>query len=217
MADTDEGGYKLRFLRAEFTSLVGNISIALLRTELIALVLSVPITDARMMLLGNGVTVEWLGEPPTVADRQAVRDKVASFVGGTTTSAPIEVESLGITSATTAALVDVIDVTTPPRDGGTYLIVTASLLGMLATVANTGVRGVVTMTRIRGATSKSRQWEHNWTRAEPQFFGPCLDFRCEAGDVLRVLMQVGKVGAAAATAQMSMARVSIDQIAPAGA
>jgi hypothetical protein len=217
MADDDGGGYRIPFLREAFTALVGNIPIALLRSELMALPLTVPVSDARMMLMGNGVIVEWLGEPPTVQDRQAVRDKVAAFVGGTTTSEPIEVESLPITSATTAALVDVIDVTTPPGNGGTIQIMWCALVGMLATVANAGVRGVITLTRIRGATQVVRQYEHNWTRQEPQLFGSGITFKCQAGDKIRVLLQVGKVGAPAATAQMAMARVTIDPIAPPGA
>jgi hypothetical protein len=207
--------YRITLLREAFTSLQGDVPLELFKQTLLTLPLTVPITDVRRSPSGNAIVLEWFGDPPSIADRGAVNDAAAAFVGGVTTSAPIEIESLGITSATTATLVDVIDVTTPPRDGGTYLIVTDSQVGMLATVANAGVRGLVTMTRIRGATSKTRVWEHNWTRAEPQFFGPSLDFRCEAGDVLRVLMQVGKVGTPAATAQMSMARVSIDQIAPA--
>lgn len=70
----------------------------------------------------------------------------------------------------------------------------------------------MTLTRIRGANEVSRAYEHNWDRLQPQTFSGPLTFQCAAGDRIRVRLQIGKIGAPAATAQLSMARVTIDQI-----
>lgn len=199
------------YARSDFAALTGAIPIDLLRSRLSGLPQTVTIIDVRFTPQQDGVIVEWLTFPGA-ADVQAVDDSIATFAGGTTSSAPLEVESLGITSATSSALVDVIDTTTPPLDAGTYQVFWNSLVGMLAAVANTGVRGVITLTRIRGAANVSRQWEHNWTMQQPQLFGGGITFQCAAGDRIRVLLQVGKVGTPAATAQMAMARITIDQI-----
>jgi hypothetical protein len=83
---------------------------------------------------------------------------------------------------------------------------------MLATVANAGVRGVLTLTRTQGASAVSRSWEHNWNLQQPQTFSGCITFLCREGATLRALLQVAKVGAPAATAQMAVARITADKI-----
>jgi hypothetical protein len=208
--------YRITLLREAFTSLEGEIPLELFKAKLLTLPLTVPITDVRRSPSGNAIVLEWFGDPPSVADRGAVNDAAAAFVGGVTTAAPLAIESLGITQATTSALVTVLDATTPPRDGGTYAFSWNCLVGMVATVANTGVRGVFTASILRGQTIISRQWEHNWTMQQPQHFGSTSTFECEAGDRIQVLLQVAKVGVAAATAQMAVCRITVDQLAPKG-
>ena len=106
--------------------------------------------------------------------------------------------------------------TTPPRDAGTYQILTTCMVGMLATVANTGVRGTVTYQLIRGgAVAAERSYSHGWNQQEPQTFSAPLTFECQAGDRIRARLQVTKLGVAAATAQLARARVTIDQLSPA--
>ncbi len=207
--------FRKTFYSSEFTALGGalaaNKDVIDAALASITPPLTVPINETRLALGGAALIVEWATLPPS-SDVAAVTAKVPTIVGVTTSSEPVELESLGVTSATDGTLVDKIDFTTPPLSKGTYQVIWDSLLGMLATVANTGVRGVITLTRTRGASSVSRQWEHNWTMQQPQLFGSGITFKCEAGDTIRARLQVAKVGAAAATAQMSMARITIDQI-----
>lgn len=161
--------------------------------------------------IGNDtIMVEWTTFP-SQADIPRLDAAVEEFTGGSTDE-PFEVESLDATSATTSNLVGVIDFTTPPLDSGTYQVTWNALVGMLATVANTGVRGVLTLTRTQGSDVVSRQWEHNWNLQQPQLFGSVTTFRCQSGATIRAHLQVAKLGAAAATAQMGGARVTIDKI-----
>lgn len=201
---------KILFARSEFVAVPGGqqLSRELLLAYLSQLVWSVPIIGLE--IVPDGAVVQWAALPSS-ADQTQMLAAVAAFPGGVTSRAPIEVESLGITPATSAVLVDVIDVTTPLLEEGTYACEWTTLVGMLATVANTGVRGLITWSRIRGAVIVSRAYEHNWTMQQPQLFGAGLTFTCQAGDKIRALLQVAKVGAAAATAQMAMARITIDR------
>jgi hypothetical protein len=178
--------------------------------------LSLPVNETRLALGGAALIVDWAGLPSS-ADVAAVTALVPTIVGVTTTSAPIELESLGTTTTTdTVTPVDKIDFTTQPLDAGTYQVMWDALVGMVATVANTGVKGIITLTRIRGASSVARTWSHGWNQQEPQLFGSGITFQCNAGDRIRVQLQVLKLGVAAATAAMGMARVTIDQIARPG-
>ena len=150
---------------------------------------------------------------PTPADIALADAAVASYIeSGAASDEPLQIESLAVTSATDATLVTVIDQTTPPRAAGTYQISWTSLIGMLATVANTGVRGVITLTRTQGASVVARTWEHNWNLQNPQTFSGCITFICQEGATLRARLQVAKIGASAATAQMAVARITADKI-----
>jgi hypothetical protein len=202
-----QSNYERFYPRGDFVALTGPVPAPLLEPALLGLTLTVPIADVRLTST-SGVIVKWQ-DIPTGADITAVDAAIAAFAGGTTTSAPIEIESLGITSATTATLVDVIDHMTLPREAGTYQILWTSLVGMLATVTNAGVRAVITLTRSDGV---SRQWEHNWNLQQPQTFAGGITFKCTAGQTIRARLQVSKLGAPAATAQMAMARITIDQL-----
>lgn len=201
------------YQRAEFVSLLAgfDLDIDQISAQLGSLSLSAPVVNVERLSQNEGILVQW-EVMPTAGDIVAVDGVIAAFTGGAVSSDPVEVESLGITNATTSTLVTVIDVTSTPRERGKYLVTWDSLIGMLAAVANTGARGVITLTRTRGASSVSRQWEHNWTLPQPQLFGSGLTFSCEAGDTIHVLLQIAKVGAPAATAQMAVARVTIDRV-----
>lgn len=198
------------YRRARFTAmLAATVDIALFKAELTALALAEYPDDVRPLPDG-GVIVEWLETLPSSATLAAINGKVASFVGGATTDALLVKEELGLVNATVQdELVTVIDETTPPRSQGVYIASWNCLVAMATTVTNTGVRGVMTWQLLRGEQVIERAYEHSWTRAEPQHFGSSLVFDCIAGDRIRGLLQVAKLGAAAATARMAMARVSV--------
>lgn len=200
------------YTRTDFAALSGPVPIPLLTSSLRLLTLTLPVRDVRATL--DGAVVEWESLPPQ-ADINAVDAAVAAFTGGATTAEPFELESLGVTNEAAGALVDKIDFTTPGLDAGTYQVLWAALVGMLATVTNAGVRGLITLTRMNGDGSGavSRPWEHNWNLQQPQTFSGGITFKCTAGQKIRARLQVQKVGAAA-TAQMASARITIDQISP---
>lgn len=200
--------------RADFLALPGSIPLPLLRAVLGAVPQTVSIIDVRLTPQQDGAVVEWLGRPAT-ADVQAIDDAIAAFAGGATTSEPFELESLASTNAPSdGSLATVIDFTTPSLDGGTYQVLWAALVGMLATVANTGVRGLITLTRMNadGSGAVTRSWEHNWTMQQPQTFSGGITFKCQTGQKIRARLQVQKLGVAAATAQIGGSRITIDQI-----
>ncbi len=202
--------FRKYYAQAEFVAMASvPVDAAQFETFLSTLNLAVPVVDVYPV---NGFVAVQFAELPTASVLTALDAAVAAFVAVPPTDAPLEVESLGITSATSATLVDVIDATTPPRDAGTYRVDWCCLVGMLAAVTNTGVRGVVTITRTQGGNVVSRQWEHNSSLQQPQTFSGGRTFKVEQGATIRVRLQVAKVGAPAATAQMSAAVVIADKI-----
>jgi hypothetical protein len=207
MADEDSG-YRIKFLREAFTALVGNIPIALLRTELLALVLTVPITDARMNLSGSAVIVEWLGEPPITADRAAVANKVASFVGGATTAQPFVYNSFAVAASTSSTPVVKINETTPPLDEGTYQFSWTSSLRMQAVIANTGIQADITFTRSDGV---SVHQDDAWDRNVKHAYNGSMPFPILAGQTVTSLLTFQRLGASG-TAEMSGARITVDKI-----
>lgn len=216
-----DDNFRKTFYAHQFTALGGgslaeNKDVIDAALTTIAPPLSLPVNETRLALGGAALIVEWAALP-SAADVAAVTALVPTIVGVVTTSAPIELESLGTTTTTDAVTpVDKIDFTTQPLDAGTYQVMWDALVGMAATVANTGVKGIITLQRIRGATIVERQWTHGWNQQEPQLFGSGISFQCNAGDRIRVRLQVLKLGVAAATAAMGMARITIDQIARPG-
>lgn len=176
--------------------------------------LSKPVNETRVSLGGAALIVEWTSLP-LQADIDRVNALIPTIVGVATTAQPIEVEALAVADNATTVLADVIDITTPPRDAGTYQIVAACQLGMLATVANAGVRAIWTFSRIRGADVVSRPYEDNWDLQQLHMFAAAITFTCLAGDRIRARLQFARIGVAA-TARVSQARVTIDQLAPAG-
>jgi hypothetical protein len=206
-----ETTFRKYYAQTEFTAMAGEfVHAEQFALYLTTLPLGLPAVDVRAVQT-HSVSVEWDDFPPP-GDIAIVDAAVAAFVALPPTDEPLQAESLGITSATTSTLVDVIDVTTPPRDAGTYQVLWDCLVGMLATVANAGVRGLITLTRTQGSSVVTRQWEHNWNLQQPQTFSGGITFECEAGATIRARLQVAKIGAPAATAQMSVARITADKI-----
>ncbi len=207
MAESD---FRRYYAQNEFLAMAGiPVDAAQFETFLSTLDFSVPVVDAYPV--DSFIAVQF-NQLPTQGDLNTLNAAVASFAATPPTDEPVEVESLNITSATSSTLVTVIDVTTPPRDAGTYRVDWCCLVAMLATVANAGVRGVLTATRTQGSNVVSRQWEHNWTLPQPQTFSGGRTFKVEQGATIHVLLQVAKVGVPAATAQMGSAVVTIDKI-----
>jgi hypothetical protein len=205
-----ESDFRKYYAQSEFTAMATvPVDAAQFETHLSTLSFSAPVLDVYE---SNGFIAVQFNQLPSPADITILDAAVATFVAVPPTDAPLVAESLGITPATTSALVTVIDQTTPPRTAGTYQISWTCLLGMLATVANAGVRGVLTLTRTQGANVVTRTWEHNWNLQQPQTFSGCITFLCQAGATLRAHLQVAKLGAPAATAQLSVARITADKI-----
>lgn len=214
-----DDSFRKTFYTFQFTALGGgslaeNKDVIDAALASIAPPLSVPINETRLALGGGALVVEWAALP-TAADVAAVSAKIPTIVGVATTATPIEIEALAVVDNPTTDLVDVIDVTTTPRDGGTYQILCNCQVGMLATVTNAGVRALATFSRIRSAQIVTRPYEHTWDRQQLQLFSPDITFTCIAGDQIRARLQFARIGVAA-TARLSQARITIDQIARAG-
>jgi hypothetical protein len=172
----------------------------------------VPFADVQLTTSG-GVRIDW-GAMPSEDDLSEVTSRIATYTGGSTASAPLVAEVPGITSATVQDVpVTVIDETTPARTKGNYEASWVSLIAMQAAVANTGVRGSVVFELIRGGVvAATRDYSHGHRESEPQTFGSSITFECVAGDRIRGVLQVTKLGAAAATARMAKARISITKL-----
>jgi hypothetical protein len=205
-----ESTFRRFYRQAEFLGMAGNpVDPAQFATFLTTLPLSEPVADVRVSVQGI-VGVEW-ADLPTQNDLDILDNAVATFAAAPTTDQPFELNSFAATTATTAALVDKINFTTPPLAAGTYQVLWTSMLRMVAAVANTGVRGVMTLARQPGNTQV--QQESNWDLAQKIAFNGGLTFQVTAGQTISALLQLNKLGAAAATAEMSGARVTIDKIA----
>ena len=206
-----ESQFRRYYHATEFAALAGEMPVpAQFKTHLSTIGLGTAVAEVRAVD-NLSIVVEW-ADFPALGDVALVNAAVASYAAVGASEELLERESLGITAATTAALVTVIEATTPPRAAGSYRVDFCALVGMLATVANTGVRGVFTVTRTQGADVKTRQWEHNHALQQPQTFSGGRSFKVEHGATISVKLEVGKVGAAAATAQMASAVVTIDKI-----
>lgn len=205
-----ESSFRKYYAQSEFVAMGGDpVDADQFETHLTTLTFSVPVVDVYEV---NGSIAVEFSVLPTPLDLTTLDAAVAAFVAVGPTDELLEVESLAITSATSSALVDVLDQTTPPRAAGTYRIDWCCLVGMLAAVNGTGVRGVFTVTRTQGPEVVSRQWEHNSSLQQPQTFSGGRSFVCAQGATIRVRLQVAKVGAPAATAQLAQAVVSAIKI-----
>jgi hypothetical protein len=195
------------YRRADFTSLVGNIPLALLRTTLGALVLTVAIADVRFTPAEDGVIVEWF-PLPVANDLVIVDAAVAAFVGGVTTSEPFEINSFAATTSNSAVAVDKVDFTTPQLSPGTYQVIWNSSLRMQAIIANTGVRATMRVTRSDGVFVEQTD---GWDLTEPHGYNGALTFKILAGQTIRTRLQVVRLGASG-VAEISGVRITIDQI-----
>jgi hypothetical protein len=204
-----ESSFRKYYAQSEFVAMnTVPVDAAQFETHLTTLSFSVPVVDVYEV---NGSIAVEFSQLPTPGDITTLDGAVAAFVAAPPSDSLLEIESLGITSNPNTALVDVLDVSTPPREAGTYHVNMSCLVGMLATVANAGVRGVVTFTRTQGANVVSRQYEHNWNLQQPQTFALGIPFDCEQGAIIRVRLQVARIGNAA-TAQMAMARITAKKV-----
>lgn len=192
---------------SEFTSLVGSMSIPLLRTTLGQVALTVPLVDVRLAPYGDSVVVEW-ANIPTAPDVTAVDAAIAAFVGGTTSKAPLEVNSFAVATSSSGTPVTKIDITTPPLDAGTYQVIWVSSLRMQAVAANTGIEGKVRITRSDGVFVEQ---DDAWDLANRHAFNGGLTFTVLAGQTIRVQLTFSRLGASG-TAEMSGARATIGQL-----
>lgn len=201
--------FRRRYTQTDFTSLATSIAegIPLLRTALAVLVLTVPVSDVRLDLSANAAIVEWLSLPSS-ADVAAVDAAVAAFTGGTTTSAPIEINSFGTVTSTSATPTVKITHTTGALDEGTYQVIWNSSIRMQAVIANTGVEGRISIARSDGATVAQTD---AWDLANNHVFNGAITFQILAGQTIAVTLSFLRLGASG-TAEMSGARITIDKI-----
>jgi hypothetical protein len=202
-----ESNYTRIYLRAEFTSLVGNIPIALLAAQLTALPLTVPIMDVRFTPQEHAVIIQW-GSFPSAQDILALDAAIAAFAGGTTTSSPFEYNSFGVSTSASGTPVTKLNNTTPPLDAGTYQVLWTSSLRMQAVAANTGVEGKIRLTRSDGAIVEQ---DDAWNLANRHAFNGAITFQVLAGQTITSLLTFSRLGASG-TAEMSGVRITVDKI-----
>lgn len=204
-----ESTFRKYYAQTEFLAMnTAPVNAEQFGTYLATLPIAQPVIDVRAVQQ-HSISVEW-ADLPAQSDIDVVDQAVATFTAQPTTDEPFELNSFGATTATSSALVDKIDFTTPPLEPGTYQVLWVSMLRMVAAVAATGVRALITLTRSDGT---SVQQESHWDLAQRVAFNGGLTFHVLAGQTIRAHLQVSKIGVAAATAEMSGARVTIDKIA----
>lgn len=192
-----------------FVSLLTSVNIGILTASIEALSLSEP-PDLVLLIGPNRVRTVWLGTFPSAADVLAVDGAVASHTGGTTSGAPQQVENLGNVDATSGSFVTVFDVTTPPLDAGTYLVLVETELSMPVVQSNTAVQAEFRL----GAGSGTLIGRTTVASAtQPTGFDPHAMLARTAGQTIRVVLQIAKLGASAATARASNSRLSICKVA----
>jgi hypothetical protein len=190
------------YRREEFVLLNGPLSVPLFQTHLSGVVLSVPVANLELTS-GGGLRIQWEGHP-SPEDILAIDGGVASFVGGVTTSAPIVQANAGPVIASNSTAVDAIDFTTPALDGGTYQVIWTSSYRLSAAAANTAARAIATINSVSQQT--------HWGESVVCAYNGAATFVRNAGQVVRVQLQIAKIGAGVVNAEMTNARFSIDKI-----
>jgi hypothetical protein len=181
-----EDQFRRYYPRTDFVALVGSLKLAVFVTELRTLNLAgaEAFRDVRMLPDG-GAVVEWEARPAD-ATLTAVNGKVAGFTGGSTSSAPIEINSFGNTTASNATPVNKISQTTPALDAGTYQVIWNCVLKMQSEVAGEGAKGLMTVTR---SDNVSLSQVDHWEKAVEHAFNGALPFVVTAGQTIAVLPQ----------------------------
>lgn len=194
------------YRRTEFVALAsGPVPEPLLKAQLAELTLTAPIVAAEVLPTGD-VAISFAGYP-TEADVDALDQFVAEFEGGETSSAPIELNSFAVATATDTP-VEKIHTVTPPLEAGTYQVIWTSSLRMQAIAANTGVEGKIRLERSDGvAVEQTDAWDLNVRHA----FNGVITFVVQAGQTITATLSFSRLGASG-TAEMSGARVTIDKL-----
>lgn len=172
--------------------------------------LSLPVNETRLALGGAALIVEWAGLP-SASDVAAVDALIPTIEGIATTAEPIELNSFGAQTSESSTPVVKISQTTPPLQPGTYQVIWTSSIRMQAVIANTGVQGRIQLQRSDGAqVVQTDAWDLNVNHA----FNGAITFQVLAGQTISAELSFNRLGASG-TAEMSGARLTIDQIAPA--
>lgn len=174
--------------------------------------LTLPINETRLALGGAALIVDWAGLP-AANDIERVSEKVPLIVGVETTSEPFEFNSFGVSTSTVNTHTMKIEQTTPPLDAGTYQVIWTSSIRMQAVAANTGVEAKIRITRSDGVYVEQ---DDAWDLANRHAFNGCITFTLLAGQTIQVQLSFARLGASG-TAEMSGARITIDQLSPAAA
>lgn len=194
---------------AAFVALTTSVNIGILAASIAALSLGEQ-PDVIELIGTNRVRVVWLGAFPSAADVLAVDGAIAAHTGGTTTNLPQQFENLGNVDATSGTFVAVFDVTTPPLDAGTYLVLVETELSMPVVQSNTAVQAEFRL----GAGSGTLIGRTTVASAtQPAGFDPHAMLARTAGQTIRVVLQIAKLGASAATARAANSRLSICKVA----
>lgn len=204
--------YASEFLALTNGSLAENKAVIDAALQTLDPPLSLPVNETRLALGGAALIVEWAGLP-SAADVAAVDALIPTIVSVVTTSAPIELNSFGVETSTSSTPVPKISHVTPPLQPGTYQVIWTSSIRMQAVAANTGVQARIHLERSDGAqVEQTDAWDLNVHHA----FNGAITFQVLAGQTISAELSFSRLGASG-TAEMSGARVTIDQLAPAAA
>lgn len=195
----------------DFTQLVSfppeGATLALLKTTLAQLPLTVQVVDVRVAPLDTAVVVEF-GGIPTGQDFVDVDSAIAQFQAANTTNLHMEMQSFAAATTTSSSFTAKIDEITPELSAGTYMVNWQSLLRMSVAGASSGVLGRM---RIERSDGEFLEQTSAWDLTVGQAFNGCVSFPVTEGQTLRVTLSYARIGANG-TAEMSDARVAIDRV-----
>lgn len=184
-----------------------SVNLPILRGAIAALVLTAPVSNVEPQR-GGGALVSW-EDLPVAADIAAVTAVVVAHTGLVTTSAPQQFSQLADVDAPSSTFVDVLNVQAQPAEAGTYLVLGATDLYMPAVVTNTFIRSEFAIQINAGPVIViSRTTFQSTDSAHSGGFNPHAMLALEAGQRLRMILRIAKLGAAAATARASNSRMS---------
>jgi hypothetical protein len=209
--------FRKTYYANEFTaltngSLAENKSIIEAALQQFSPALGLPVNEVRLALGGAALIVEWAALP-SADDVERVDALIPTIEGVATTSEPFEFNAFEASTSTSSTPVPKIAQVTPPLSAGTYQVIWTSSIRMQAVAANTGIEAKIRLERSDGAVVEQTD---AWDLANNHAFNGCITFQILAGQTISAALSFSRLGASG-TAEMSGARVTIDQLSPAPA
>jgi hypothetical protein len=151
---------------------------------------------------GDTIVVEW-ETFPAQTDLPLLDAAIAEFTGGVTRQLFVAESFAAATSNSTTPVVK-IDQTTPPLEGGTYLVCWASSLRMATAAANAGVQARVRLERSDGQfVEQTDAWDLTVNHA----FNGAQPFAILPGQTIHASVSFNRLGSAG-VAELSGARIT---------